>query len=153
MKTQFTKKAQISVVGLLLLASVEVCHAQENFSLRWFKVAGTGTSTNSQYSLSGTIGQAEAGGTMSGGNFSLTGGFWSLIAPVPTPGAPTLLIRRFGSQVTVYWQNTGTWTLQQNSNLNLPAGWVASSGVVTANGTNSLTLNAPSGNLFFRLKP
>ena len=41
------------------------------------------------YSVSGTIGQHDAGGPMTGGNYSLTGGFWALYA-VQTPGAPCL---------------------------------------------------------------
>jgi hypothetical protein len=42
--------------------------------------------------------------------------------------------------------------LQQNNNLTVPANWAGSSGVTTANGTNSITLTSPTGNLFFRLK-
>ena len=38
-----------------------------------------------------TIGQHGAGGPMTGGNYSLTGGFWALYA-VQTPGAPLLKI-------------------------------------------------------------
>src|ERR1051326_8545441 len=46
-------------------------HAQ--FSIDWYKVAGGGgTSTGGVYAVSGTIGQPDAGPTMSGGNFSLT---------------------------------------------------------------------------------
>ena len=41
---------------------------------------------------------------MTGGNYSLTGGFWSLIAAVQTGGAPTLYITSSGNTVTVYWQ-------------------------------------------------
>lgn len=122
-------------------------------SLDWFKVSGGGgSSTNAPYGLNGTIGQADAGGALSGGNYSLTGGFWGLLSLVQTTNAPLVCIRHSGSQVTVYWQNVGNWTLQQNSDLRLPAAWSPSAGVVTANGTNSLTLNNPAGNLFFRLK-
>jgi hypothetical protein len=41
--------------------------------------------------------------------------------------------------------------LRQNNNLATPAGWSASGGVSTANGTNSITIISPTGNLFFRL--
>jgi hypothetical protein len=88
---------------------------------------------------------------MTGGNYSLTGGFWSLISFVQTPGAPTLYISHSGNSVTVYWQNVSGWTLRQNNNLATPAGWSASGGVSTANGTNSITIISPTGNLFFRL--
>ena len=62
------------------------------YSIDWYKISGGGgTSTNGQYSLSATVGQHDAGGPMTGGTFSLTGGFWALFA-VQTPGAPTLRI-------------------------------------------------------------
>jgi hypothetical protein len=89
---------------------------------------------------------------MSGGNYSLTGGFWSLIAAVQAPGAPTLYIGRSGSTVSVYWQNVSDWTLQQNNNLATPASWSLNSSWTTSNGTNYLNIISPTGNLFFRLK-
>jgi len=124
----------------------------QSYSVSWYKIAGGGgTSTNGQFAVSGTIGQPDAGSTMSGGNYSVTGGFWSLISLVQTPGAPTMYLDRSGSAVIVYWQNVSGWTLQQNNNLAVPAGWSASGGVTTSNGTNYLNVANPSGNLFFRL--
>ncbi len=89
---------------------------------------------------------------MSGGNFSVTGGFWSLISVVQTAGAPALYIGQSGNSVTVYWQNVSGWSLQQNNSLALPANWSASGGVTTSNGTNYLNIASPAGNLFFRLQ-
>jgi hypothetical protein len=127
----------------------------QSYSIDWYKVAGGGgTSTNEQYSLSGTIGQPDASGAMTGANFSLTGGFWSLISLVQTPGAPNLTITHSGTSVIVSWPNTGSYTLQQNSNLAVPAGWATSGYPVTTNspaGTNSITITLPTGNLFLRL--
>jgi hypothetical protein len=122
------------------------------YSIDWHKVAGGGgTSTGGVYAVSGTIGQHDAGGPMTGGNYSLTGGFWALISVVQTAGAPTLLISHAGNTVTVYWQDVSGWSLQQNDNLAASAGWSASSGVTTTNGTNYLNVTSPTGNLFFRL--
>ena len=124
----------------------------QSYTINWYKVSGGGgTSTGATYQVTGTIGQPDAGGAMTGGNYSLTGGFWSLIAVAQTPGAPTLYIGQSGGTVTVYWQNVSGWTLQQNNNLAISANWSASAGVTTSNGTNYLTITAPSGNLFFRL--
>jgi len=123
----------------------------QQYSIDWYKVAGGGgTSTGGIYSVSGTIGQHDAGGPMTGGNYSLTGGFWALISVVQTPGAPTLYISHAGNAITVYWQNVSGWSLQQNANL-ATASWSASGGVTTSNGTNYLNLPSPPGNLFFRL--
>ena len=53
--------------------------------------------------------------------------------------------------LVVSWPDTGSYTLQQNSNL-LTTNWTTSSYTVTStNGTNSVTINSPAGNLFFRL--
>jgi hypothetical protein len=89
---------------------------------------------------------------MSGGNYSLTGGFWSLISVVQTLGAPTLYISHSGNTMTVYWQNVFGWNLQQNNDLSQPSNWSASGGVTASNGTNYLQLASPTGNLFFRLQ-
>ena len=67
------------------------------------------------------------------------------------PGAPTLYITGSGNTVTVFWQDVSGWSLQQNNNLTVPAGWTGSSGVTTSNGTNYLNITPPTGNLFFRL--
>src|SRR5208283_1100016 len=126
--------------------------AAQNYSIDWYKVSGVGgTSTGGTYQVTGTIGQPDASSAMTGGNYSLTGGFWSLIAVAQTLGAPTLYISHSGNSVTVFWQNVSGWTLQQNNNLATPASWSVSGGVSTANGTNSITITPPTGNLFFRL--
>jgi hypothetical protein len=69
----------------------------------------------------------------------------------PVAGQPLLSIARSGSAVTVSWANVSGWNLQQNSNLAAPTGWTASSGAVTVNGTNYLTIVSPTGSMFFRL--
>ena len=103
----------------------------------------------------GTIGQPDASGAMTSGQYSVSGGFWSLISVAQTAGLPNLTIT-FNSQlstVTVSWPNTGTYTLQQSADLTVPGGWTTSGySISTASGTNSITLTSSTGNLFFRLK-
>jgi hypothetical protein len=125
----------------------------QSYSIDWYKIGGGGgTSTNGQYSLTGAIGQPDAGAAMSGGNYALTGGFWSLIAVVQTAGMPTLSITRSGSSVVVSWPNSAACTLQQSSSLSAPSGWTTSGCTpTTSNGTNSITIASPTGNMFFRL--
>ena len=148
-------------VGAWCLALLSAClvllpcpsaHAQ-SYSIDWYKIAGGGgTSTNGQYAVSGTIGQPDASGAMSGGNYSLTGGFWSLISVVQTVGAPTLTITHSSNTVKVLWPYPSTgWTLQQDSNLAVPGGWTASGGISNDGVNNFITLTSPTGNLFFRL--
>jgi hypothetical protein len=124
----------------------------QSYSINWYKVlGGGGTSTNGPYSLSGTIGQPDASGAMTWSGYSLTGGFWSLISVLQTPGLPNLVITRAGNSIIVSWPDTGSYTLQQTTTL--PSGmWVTSSySITTASGTNSITVNSPVGELFFRL--
>src|SRR5215471_12927087 len=73
--------------SLALIASLISSVNAQNYAIDWYTIdGGGGTSTGGLYTVSGTIGQPDAGGAMSGGTYSLTGGFWSLVATVPTPG-------------------------------------------------------------------
>src|ERR1017187_5319367 len=85
----------------------------QSYSIDWYKIAGGGgTSTGGVYAVSGTIGQPDAGGAMTGYNYSLTGGFWAIYA-VNVPGAPALTITRIGNKAVVSWPSLVTgWTLQ-----------------------------------------
>ena len=126
-------------------------HAQP-YSIDWFKIAGGGgTSSNGQFSVSGTVGQPDASGPMTGGSYSLTGGFWALYA-VQTPGLPKLIILNDGADsVKILWPATGSYTLQQNSNL--AGGSWATAGYTITNGfgTNFVTVTPAVGTWFFRL--
>ncbi len=141
-------------IASLFLACVNLPCLAQNYSIDWYKVAGGGgVSTNAIYQVNGTIGQPDASGVMMGGSYSVIGGFWSLIDVVQTPGLPNLIISRAGNSVIVSWPDTGSYTLQQNNNLANSGGWVTSGyTITTANGTNSITVSPPQGNLFFRLQ-
>ncbi len=144
-----TMKKLILFFGLL----IPTISFAQSYSIDWYKIAGGGgTSTNGQYAVTGTIGQPDAGGPMTGGGYSLTGGFWALISVVQTPGLPNLTITHSGNSVIVSWPDTGSYTLQQDGNLANGGGWGTSGyTITTANGTNSITITPPMGNLFFRL--
>lgn len=138
---------------LLFTLLLPILGFAQSYSVDWYKIAGGGgTSTGVTYQVTGTIGQPDASGAMSGGNYSVTGGFWSLISVVQTLGAPTLTVTHSGISVKVSWPSTATsWTLQQNSDLTT-ANWTTSGFTLSDDGTNkSVTITSPSGNLFFRL--
>ena len=66
----------LAVLVLLALASVALAQSGAGYSLSWWTVDGGGTtSTSANYALTGTIGQADTG-VVTGGTYSLTGGFW-----------------------------------------------------------------------------
>ena len=84
---------------LLLSLTIPVAGLAQQYSVDWYKISGGGgTSTGGVYSVSGTIGQQDASGPMTGGSYSLTGGFWALISVVQTPGAPNLIITFAGPE-------------------------------------------------------
>jgi hypothetical protein len=144
----------VGKIVLILCLSLPAVGFAQPYSIDWYKIAGGGgTSTGGVYSVSGTIGQPDAGVAMTGGNYSLTGGFWSLIAAVQTPGLPNLTITFVGpNSVVVSWPNTGSYTLLQNSNLATGSWTISGYSITTANGTNRVTITPPTGNLFFRLE-
>jgi hypothetical protein len=154
-------KTIVSCNGRLLVALlfVPTLLFAQPYSVDWYKVSGGGgTSTNGQFSLSGTIGQPDASGAMSGGSYSLTGGFWAFYA-VQTTGLPMLFIIPSGANsAMIFWADpaTNTYALQENSNLANTAAWNTSTDAITsANGTNSVTVIPPAtggaGGMFFRL--
>src|SRR5207253_2058998 len=60
----------------------------QSYSIDWFTIdGGGGTSSGGIYSISGTIGQPDAG-TLSGGSYTLEGGFWPGIVVPSTTAAP-----------------------------------------------------------------
>lgn len=74
-------KKQWIVISILLLMIIGVSAAfaatNDDFELSWFTMdGGGGTSSGGDFSLSGTIGQPDAG-SMSNDGFSLEGGFWA----------------------------------------------------------------------------
>src|SRR6266446_94262 len=97
------KRLGIIMALVLSLAIPSLAQAQQ-YSIGWHNVTGgTSTSTGGVYSVNGTIGQADAGTAMSGGNYSLTGGFWSVVNVVQTVGAPLLLVSHSGNNIILSW--------------------------------------------------
>jgi hypothetical protein len=144
-----------AVGGMILLLSLCAwcVHAQTNYGIDWFTIdGGGGTSTNGQYSVTGTIGQPDAG-TMSGGNYTLQGGFWAIQA-VQTPGAPLLSIfRSITNTVVISWPSPSAgWSMQQNTNSVSSVNWSNVSAAIQDDGTTkTLVINPPTGNRFYRL--
>ena len=78
MNIMYSKRIAQFSIGMALLAST--ASTAQNYDLSWHTIdGGGGTSTGAGFSLSGTIGQCDAG-AMSGGSFSLVGGFWPAVA-------------------------------------------------------------------------
>ncbi len=125
-----------------------------DYAITWSTIdAGGGTCTSGVYSATGTIGQPDAG-TMSGGGFTLQGGFWG-VAVLQTPGAPRLTIFRTPTNtVAVCWPSPSTgWTLQMNTNNLDSANWGdVTTGIQDDGVTKTFIDNPPTGNRFYRLQ-
>ena len=136
----------------LFLASPVVSRA--DFAIDWFTLdGGGGTSTSAVFTVTGTIGQPDAG-VSSGGNFTLIGGFWGVVVVQPGEGAPLLRITRSGGNVILSWRNPSSgFQLQECSSLSPTITWsdVAEVPVVVGN-DKQVALVALSGNRFFRLR-
>ena len=139
----------LAAVSLLTFA----IHAQ-TYSIDWHKVAGGGgASSNGQYLVNGTIGQHDAGGPMTGGGFSLTGGFWSLFA-VQTPGAPLLRIQMTATNtVLLAWPaSSAGFALQQSTDAAAMNWMTVTNAWNVVGGENQVMVSTPNGNQFYRLK-
>ena len=79
----------LKLTAVVLLFSLAL--AQESgYNIAWFTVdGGGGTSSGGLYTLSGSVGQPDAG-TLGGGSYTLAGGFW--VAPSPLPNTVYLPI-------------------------------------------------------------
>src|SRR5215831_8672232 len=124
MKTKIAMKnsscgicAMVSVLAVSLLILIATSASAQSYSIDWYTIdGGGGTSTGGVYSVSGTIGQPDAG-HMSGGNYTLDGGFWGIVAAIQSPGAPLLRVLLTATNtVVVAWPAPSTgFSLQQNT--------------------------------------
>jgi len=146
---------EVTLIFCILICAFCLPARGQNYSIDWSTIdGGGGTSTGGVYTVSGTIGQPDAG-AMSGGNYALQGGFWGVIAAVQTPGAPLLSISRTPTNtVAVTWPSPSTgWTLQQNTNSISSVNWSNVAAAPLDDGTTkTLIVNPPAGNRFYRLK-
>lgn len=135
--------------SLVFLLSVFCFSARGQYSIDWHTIdGGGGASTGGVYSVTGTIGQPDAGPTMAGGQFTLTGGFWVLPQAVQQTNAPTLTIvgAAPGFALISWAPNTPGLVLQETLSL-APTNWVNS----PSGATNPATVPAMLPTKFYRL--
>ena len=119
------------------------------YDLSWSTIdGGGGTSTGGVYSVSGTIGQPDAGATMTNGQYSVTGGFWALPTAVQVTGAPTLAIAPAGAgQATISWTPATPGFVLQETWVLSPANWTNS----PSGATNPIVVPAIGPTRYYRL--
>ena len=140
---------QVWTAVIAVLVAIELARGQ--FAFDWYSIdGGGGMSTGGRYTLSGTIGQADANPvTLTGGGYALEGGFWpGVIVPANTGGAPALFVQLSGASIIILWSPTlPGFSLEQSGTL-LPGSWApAPSGA-----DNPAMIPLGNGPTFYRLK-
>lgn len=133
---------------LLPLALIAPALAQaQSFAVDWFTIdSGGGTSSGGTYSLSGTIGQPDAG-RLTGGSYTLEGGFWG----IQGFATPLLRIERLGPTVRVFWPASSAGYLLDEA-ASLGSWFQVTTGLQTNSTDISLSLTPPVGTKFYRLR-
>jgi hypothetical protein len=142
-------------LAFCLLTSAFCVRAWGQSSIDWSTTDGGGdTSTGGVYSVTGTIGQTDAG-TSIGGNCTVGGGFWGIIAALQTPGAPFLTITRsYSSMVVSRPSSAEGWLLYATTNLVIGGRtWTGIPPPDQTNGSTNISFiePAPTGHKFYRL--
>jgi hypothetical protein len=105
----FSILAATTVLTINVRAQNSDTQSSDRFDLKWQTIdGGGGASSSGRFSLTGTIGQPDAG-TLTGGQFKVEGGFWSGITVAQTPDAPILKIKLLaGGKALLSWPLSAT---------------------------------------------
>ena len=155
-RTSIRKRWSAHSIAFLAVA---VPALAQNYSMDWFTLdGGGGASSGGAYSVSGTIGQPDAGQPGGGGGYTLSGGFWGVVAAIPTDVPPLLTISRSGGSVVVKWPFPSTsFVLQQTTALAAPPSTILWTDVISPPAVHvgsdwTVTMPSPAGSRFFRLR-
>lgn len=149
MKNPKSEVRSLAGAGICFLLSAFCFGAFAQYSIPWHTIdGGGGTSTGGVYSVSGTIGQPDAGGPMTNGQYSVTGGFWALPTAIQVTGVPTLtIVPAVPGRATISWTpNIPGFVLQETRVLS-PANWTNS----LSGATNPIVVPATVPAKFYRL--
>lgn len=147
------------LIGTAFLLAVAATPARaQNSGIDWSTIAGGGgASTAGVYTITGTISQPTTA-RVNSSDFTIDGGFWSIVTAIQEPGAPLLSVR-FTQTNTVVVSWPMTWpgfTLLENPDLNT-TNWVQVTTpavvVVTSQTTaeKQVVVPTPTGKRFYRL--
>lgn len=114
---------------------------------------GGGVSSGGAFTITGAIGQPDAG-LLSGGPFAVAGGFWGGAYAVQSVGAPFLSVAGAGTNALFTWPDAiGSYVLEAASSLTAPVTWsLVPNTPVDSHGQRSVTIPGASGIRFYRLR-
>jgi hypothetical protein len=142
-----------ALLTLFAFALFPIAAVAQSYDLSWFTIDGGGNvSVGGTYSVTGTIGQPDAG-TLSGGSYSLIGGFWGFTGNSSTPIiVPILDIGLSLPNVILSWPAPSTgFVLEQSPGLGSPVWTVVGATVFVVGDRNTVTLPASATTRLFRL--
>jgi hypothetical protein len=150
----------MKIAFVLLLAAMGLftakppASAQSAPTLDWIASnAAGGTSAGSAYSVSASVGQPSAG-SMTGGSYSVVGGFWAIAAPVGPSNAPALRIRlsEAGELILSWPADSSGFELQQCSDLVRPSWSNVTLPPSLGRDEQQVRVPRPLRNTFYRLR-
>jgi hypothetical protein len=76
------------IIATLTLMGISTAQSGGGYDLSWWTIDGGGITfaTGGTFNLGGTVGQPDASNALTGGAFSLTGGFWFTSVCIPHNG-------------------------------------------------------------------
>ncbi len=118
---------KLTTLLFLSLACPALAGAAESLSIDWYTVdGGGGSSSAGEFTLSGTVGQPDAGTlTAAGGGFTLLGGYWGQFSEgteVPSE-RPRLYVRLINASTLVLSWPTGQTGYLLEQRLAASPGW------------------------------
>lgn len=113
------------------------------YTLNWATLdGGGGQSSGGNYTVAGTIGQPDAG-TMNGGLYAVTGGFWAMPELLQTPNGPPLQYLSITGTMYLAWPAASPgWRLETSTNL---TSWSTVPGTPAVSGNYNIVLPDSSG--------
>lgn len=146
-----------SSTKMLILATFS-CSSLVAGELGVFPVAlgGGGTSAGGSFAVSGKVGEpTHADTVLSGGGFTVSGGFATVIAIVPMPGAPKLTLKQTSTGYEISWPLPAEgFLLQETPTLGSGGASAWTNSIVTPTDESDrrvVTLPANGPRRFFRL--
>jgi hypothetical protein len=138
-----------SLALAILICLSAITGSAQSYSIDWSTIdGGGGTSTGGVYSVSGTIGQPDAGGPMTNGQYSVSGGFWVLPTAIQVGDAPTLtIVPANPGNATISWTPSTPGYILQETWVLSPANWTNS----PSGAANPIVVPAVVPTKFYRL--
>jgi hypothetical protein len=144
--------SRICIIVLVVVVHIAWCATSyAQFSINWASIdGGAGESGGGPFSLSGTIGQPDAG-VMGGSGYTVIGGFWAFAAGTSS-ATPLLSIEHLGANARVFWPLPGTGFSLQEAGALTGSPWTTTAFTYQTNSTHIFVIFPPAGSSkFFRL--